>query len=341
MIYDTWSVALLACAAVSLFLTAVAVRVAFRVLRHWDLDSDSALQIALEEEIFLASTLMEMGLFIEVISVFLLVFAADSFSNVLVGAMCATGAFTANGYGIPTLVVKLFLLACSTGWIVLHRLDLHSEYYPLVKIKCTLLLFMAPLVIAGNTMLFLYLFNLEPEIITSCCGVIFGEQTGDGYNLLGVFPESGLMILYLFIITAVSASTALLPRLVHSSSSRRVAISLISLCCWCLFYWLSLVIITVIVSPYVYAMPHHRCPFDLLKVPHVLAGIPLYLFLHAALFSGIAAGIAGAVAGMPGLHGPARQLTKWSTIVSLSCLLSYCIAAAYRPLFYLSSGGEW
>ena len=49
---------------------------------------------------------------------------------------------------------------------------------------------------------------------------------------------------------------------------------------WISFYLLALAVITVQVSPYVYALPHHRCPFDLLRYPYLAIGLPLYLFLR-------------------------------------------------------------
>ena len=40
---------------------------------------------------------------------------------------------------------------------------------------------------------FLYLIKLEPDVLTSCCGVLFKSSSGDGYNLLD--PYSPVLLL--------------------------------------------------------------------------------------------------------------------------------------------------
>ncbi|MEE4164851.1 MAG: hypothetical protein V2I35_02550, partial [Desulfocapsaceae bacterium] len=181
MLTDVWSIGLLSCSTVTLFLALAGVRTGYRIFRYWNTESASELQIRLEEEVYLSAALVEFGFVIQLLSVLMLVLAADYFSTILVGAMCAAGALSANPFGIPALLVKLVTLFLSAAWIVCHKLDISSEYYPLVKRKYLLLFCILPLLFLDSILLFLYLYNLEPDIITSCCGVLFSDQVGDGY----------------------------------------------------------------------------------------------------------------------------------------------------------------
>ena len=62
MFLDSWSIALLICGIVVLFMMGFAARSAARVLIYWDPKSDSNRQIRLENEIWLTSTLIEYAL---------------------------------------------------------------------------------------------------------------------------------------------------------------------------------------------------------------------------------------------------------------------------------------
>ena len=341
MLFDTWSLALLSCSAVTLFFASVGSFTALRILRYWDSGSDSEIQIRLEGEIWLSATLMEFGLIVELISVILLVLAADYFSTLLTGAMCATGALTANQYGIPALLSKLLTIFFCALWIILHRLDSSSEKYPLVRLKYILVLLLFPLLTVNAVLLLYYLANLEPEIITSCCGVIFSSQTRDGYNLLGNFENSLLLTVYGAVIFLIGASSLLM--LAVDQQKNRFSILFIGLqtCGWVIFYPLSLVVITVIVSPYVYAMPHHRCPFDLLQAHYYWIGYPLYFFLHVAVVAGLTPAVVSLVSWQEKeLARQAASYRKRSLWVSLVFLTAFLIITAWHPARYLLTGGE-
>lgn len=158
------------------FVTLMAAYTAVRVLRYWDINSDSARQIRLENEIWLSSTLMEYALVFQILSLFLLVLAADSFSTVLIGAMYATGSFLANGFGIASLCIKLVSIFVYGFWLFIHRLDISSCRYPLVRLKYFYLLALCPFLITDILLQTLYLSRLQPDSITSCCGVVFQEM---------------------------------------------------------------------------------------------------------------------------------------------------------------------
>ncbi len=340
MLTDAWSIGLLSCSIVTLFLSLVGVRTGWRIISSWDIGSGSELQIRLEEEVFLSAVLVEFGFVIQLLSVLMVVLAADYFSNILVGAMCATGALTANSYGVPVLLVKLLSLFLSAAWIVCHNLDISSEYYPLVKTKYVLLFFIFPLLILDSTLLVLYLYNLEPDIITSCCGVLFSSQVNDGYNLLTIIPSSGLLALYGLLALALSGITVKM--IGHGDDTGTVSpyTAWAAIGLWLVFYFFSLLVVTVHTSPYIYAMPHHRCPFDLLKSPYTAIGYPLYFFLHGAVIAGISISIGCLSEGRRGLALPSARLRFWAGRLSLIFMAVFLLMVIYHPLIYQFRGGE-
>ena len=197
MFLNPWSIALWLLTGLSIFLIAVACKTAIRVIRFWQPSADSQRQIRLESEIWLSSTLVQYALAFQIVSFFLFVLAADHFSLMLSGAMCATGSLLANSYGVPLLLIKMVGVFLYGLWIVLHQLDISSEEYPLVRIKYVFLLLLLPLLIADMVLLVLYLSALKPDIITSCCAIIFdGGSGGTVQNLLGGREGQGSLILY-------------------------------------------------------------------------------------------------------------------------------------------------
>ncbi len=342
MLLNPWAIVLLVTAGGSLFLVGGSLRTAVRVLRHWQPGSDSARQIDLENQTWLAALLVEYGLILQLVSLFLLLLAADNFSRVLVGAMCATGAFLANPYGIPALFMKMAGLFFSGYWLVAHRLDLSSEHLPLTRAKFVALLLLAPLVAVDSGLTAAYLLNLSPEIITSCCGVLFAPGgAADGYNLLEPMAAPLLLSLFYGLGGLLFAVGLFLFRRPPQPPGRGSLLADIAFACGqLLFFSLSLVVITVVISPYVYAMPNHRCPFDLLAGEYGHIGYPLYLSLLATCFAGSSAAVAAVCRHLPGLAGPAFRYRRAALRFSLVMLPLFLLIASWSPAFYLLAGGE-
>jgi hypothetical protein len=340
MFINGYSIGLLLCTAAALFLVLNASLTAVRVLVYWDDTSDSRGQIQLESRTWLASLLVEFALLLQFLSLFLLVAAADSFSEVLIGAMCAAGAFTANEYGLAALFVKLVGLFCYGYWIVFHRLDVRSISFPLVRLKFIALLLLIPIMATDVYLVVQYVRLLEPDIITSCCGVIFGSTDGDGRNLIGPLPVQTLVTLfYLFALVLLCTSW-------YGSNGKSVSPPCHFLLCaflgglWILFFCLALLLITSFVSSYIYGMPDHRCPFDILKKEYNYVGFLIYSLLFGASFSGSSAWLATLVQKRPGLQLPVTIYRKGSLKISMITLLIFLCLVSYYPLVYIWMGGE-
>ena len=333
MLLNSWSITLIVISVASFFLAGGAVRTAIRVLRFWDADADTARQIQLENETWLSALLMEYGMVLQLVALVLLVLAADSYSEILIGAMCATGAFLANGYGIPLLLIKILGIFLYGFWIVLHRLDISSEFLPLTRIKFLYLLMLVPLLLFDMLLLILYLVHLKPDIITSCCGVVFWNSTGDGRNLIGPMPVLDVMsFFYCLAGVLFGLGCFLLTRVDKEYSPCEKTISIVFSLLWILFFSVSLVVITAVISSYIYGMPFHRCPFDILKKEYYSVGYLIYLTLFSATFLGMSAGFTALFSKFPGLDRSVRLFRKASLRLCLLLLTLFLIVVAgIRP----------
>ncbi len=341
MIMNGWSIALIVCSSGVIFLGLLAVFCGIKVLRFWNHGSDTSRQIRLENEIWLTASLMQYGLVFQILSLLLLVLAADSFSSILIGAMCATGAFLANSYGIPALLVKILLIFFCGYWLILHRLDMMSESYPLVRIKYTYLLFLVPLLGMEAILQFSYLYNLEPDVITSCCGVIFRQSNSDGYNLLGSFSTPLLLSLfYGQACVIVLLGLIILFQIKRGIPSFRSLMTISFSVCWTLFFVISIWVIINVFSSYIYAMPSHRCPFDILQSEYNFIGYPIYLTLFLATFLGTGCGVAHMVRRYDSLASHVSRFQFIATAASLLLLIVFLLLTAYAPLQYILAGGE-
>ncbi len=330
MLVTSWSIGLSVTSLLALFLILRSAYTGIRVVRFWDQSLDTPRQIRLESEIWLSSTLMEFGLFFQIFSLLLLVIAADSFASLLPGAMCATGSFLANSYGMKSLALKLVSVFLYGFWILIHRLDIKSPHYPLVRLKNVYLLLLCPVLIADITLQTLYLQGLHPDIITSCCGVVF---TKPDVSILGLSKSMASLTS----VVAFYCGTMFLLLLAW----KRFPFSGFLLAAGsALLFPTGLWIVTTFVSPYVYAMPHHRCPFCLLHVEYNFVGYPLFLFLYLASFSGMGVGLLTWFRKSADLKTAIAGQQKTLRMVFGSSLILFILLSLYFPAKYLLLGGE-
>jgi len=335
MFLNSWSLSLNLCSILVLVLIAIASQAAVRVLLYWDTGSDSEQQIRLENEVWLASTLVAYALVFQIISLLLFVLAADHYSKIIVGAMCATGSLLANPYGMPTLWVKLIGVFLYGFWIILHKIDINSEEYPLVRIKCIYLILLLPILLLDATLQSLYINGLKPDIITSCCAVVFSSAEGASLNLFSSIPQDALLSIFycsIVILTILGMFNYFYPynilNWIYASS-------------WVCFLLLAIIVITSVLSSYVYAMPFHNCPFCLLKPEYNYIGLAIYASLITGSFFGMAPAV---VQNFKKPKELADLVNKWQhswLLFSLICLLLFTIISSYHYLLYRIMGGEY
>ena len=109
MILNPGILALLLGATISFLMLLYATVLGLKILRRWDRQSSSELQLQLERLTYLVSSLVNYAFGFEVVSGLLFVYTLEEIHPLFVGAMCATGSLNANQIGWAALLVKLIL----------------------------------------------------------------------------------------------------------------------------------------------------------------------------------------------------------------------------------------
>ncbi len=230
-----------------------------------------------------------------------------------------------NGFGYPSIVLKIINLLAAGIFLIVNFVDNSAPDYPLIKKKYVFLLAITPLVLAENVTLSSYFVGLDPNIITSCCGSLFSEGAR----------------------SISSEIVSLPPRFMGPAFYGAMAASVVS---GCTVYfkgkgvYLFSVIMTLgfmvavlstisFISPYIYELPTHHCPFCILQGEYGYVGYPLY----AALLGGAVFGL-GAGAIMPYRNTSSLRLfiphvQKRLVMLSVICYLLFTAIVTYRLIF--------
>lgn len=302
---------------------------AVELLRRWDLASGSALQLTLERRTYLVSAFVGWALAFELAALFLYVYTADALAPMFTGAMCAAGTLNANGYGYPALLVRLVVFVGAALWLVVNHVDSLGPDYPLVRTKYGLLLGLAALVLLEAWLQARFFLALEPEVITSCCGSLFSVGGGGaGSSIASLPPLPTAVALYATLGVAAGAGIAL--RRTGSTAAAAVLGVTSGLA-----LPVGLAALISFVSPYVYELPTHHCPFCLLRGEYRWVGYPLYATLLGATVCGMGAGVLVPFRRIPSLAGP---LPAFQRRLGLAAAALLGVFAAIATGLVLASG---
>ncbi|MCU7843072.1 MAG: hypothetical protein KZQ93_04450 [Candidatus Thiodiazotropha sp. (ex Monitilora ramsayi)] len=290
---------------------------AVRVLSHWDINSGSERQLRLERRTYLISTLLVWAFSFQLMSLLLFIYNAESMSGQFVGAMCATGVLNVNAWGWPTLFLKMGVFFTGAVWLVLNYLDNQGHDYPLIRYKYWLILAILPLVAAELILQLLYFTNMDPAVITSCCGALFSSQSEGVAGEISGLPPAQMMPGFVLLGAAVILSGVWVAK-------RRQGGWLFALLGGAAFI-VALMSVVSFISLYIYEHPHHHCPFCILKSGHDYIGYLLYLPLFAAT----------ALALSVGVISPWRKITSLTLAVDRIVPRLSWIAVVFFSLFYL------
>lgn len=288
MIFQPAALALLLAATLNALMLAAAGVFALQLLRQWNPHAASETQIALERRTYLVSTLVGLSLLLGLPMLALFVHTADAMAPFFTGAMCAVGSLKANAWGMPALYALLAGFFVAAAWRVLNRLDLLGWDTPLIRSKYKLLLLLAPLAVAQAVLLWRYFLELDPAVITSCCGSLFGPAASGVAADFASLPVAWAQTGYVVILAASLAAGS------FAAAGRRWAGAWFGLTSTAHFL-AALVAVVAFIAPYVYEEPNHHCPFCLLQAEHGYAGWVLYPPLFFGTAAGIGAGLASRI----------------------------------------------
>jgi hypothetical protein len=309
------------------FLTLRAAFYGVRILRHWNLESGSEIQLELEKETYLISTVMSFVLVYELCSFVLFIFTADKLAPLFVGAMCAAGTLNVNVYGYPALLVKVLIFVLGGAWLILNYTDNRAIDYPLIRKKYFLLLLIAPVMVLDLALQSGYFLKLSPHVITSCCGSIFNSN---GPGLVSAFVTLPIMPMKLSFYSAIALSTV--AGVVFYRSSHAAAGFVFALLSVAAFV-ISVASLISFISLYFYALPTHHCPFCILQKEYHYVGYALYLTLLGGLVAGSGAGALLSARRAGSLKDLLPAIQRKLVLASLVCYLAFAAIASAGMLF--------
>lgn len=292
MILHPGVLALIIGSAITLLMLCYAAIIGGVIFFRWDYNSSSAYQLVLERRTYLVSTLVDYALGFQIIAFVLFIYTMDDIHRLFVGAMCATGSLNANPVGWYTLFSKIIVFFLSGFWIALNYIDQRAEKYPLVRLKYLLLFGVVPCIVLDFILQLAYFLGLEPDIITSCCGSLFGSGGETTTNTIASLPVLPAMVAFYSFSMIFLGITGL-----NLGLKFGVLRYILTLFC-AIFFVLSIGSIISFVSIYIYELPTHHCPFDILQGEYYFVGYPLYLSLFAGVYFGI----------LPGLFQPLKKI---------------------------------
>ncbi len=257
-------------------------RIGLTILARWDLTSGSELQLELERKTYLVSTVLSYAFGFQVVSLFLYIFTADNLHTQFVGAMCAAGTLYVSSYGYPTLILKTVTFLLAGLWLILNYADNRAYDYPLVRTKYWMLLLLTPVILAEVFLQGSYLLSLEPNVITSCCGSLFTSDTAGVSTEITGLPRVPMQVAF-YGCMALTCGSGLY---FYFRGKLGYALSLHSL----VTLAVSVASLISFISLYVYELPTHHCPFDILQRAYGYVGYPLYFFLGAGALAGMGVG---------------------------------------------------
>jgi hypothetical protein len=295
-----------------------------RIIRHWDLQSGSSLQIDLERRTYLISTVLTYVFGFQLISLFLFIYTTDSLCTLFTGAMCAVGTLNVNRFGYPVLLLKVLNFILAGLWLIVNAVDNRGYDYPLIRKKYAFLLVIAPLLLAETVLQARYFLALHPDVITSCCGSLFsgGEQslTSD----LSAFPAALMKVLF-----SVSMTLALGAGVYfHWKGTGGYLFSAFSAAA----FLIALASILSFIGPYVYELPTHHCPFCLLQKEYGYVGYPLYVALLVGAVSGMGVGVLMPFKKTPSLASAIPAMQKNLALLSVASYSAFTGIVLYRIL---------
>lgn len=324
MLFHPGILALVSGSALVTLMMFYAVILGAKVISRWDFQSSSAYQLSLERKTYLISTIMNYVLGFQIIAGLLFIYTVDDIHRLFVGAMCATGSLNANPVGWQALLSKITVCFAAGLWLVLNYLDQKAEDYPLVRIKYSLLMVLFPIIVLDLFLQFQYFVGLDPDIITSCCGSLFSDAGGSVAGSL-----AGLPVLPAMVIFYVTYALVLIISLVSLFSKKAFLRYLLSAFA-AAFFFVALAAVVSFISMYIYELPTHHCPFDIMQREYGFIGYPLYISLFCGIFFSLLPGIFHPVTNSLLQPKEAHKLERWWTLISIICLVIFVLLSTFR-----------
>jgi hypothetical protein len=245
----------------------------------------------------------------QLLSLFLFIYTADTLSPLFIGAMCAAGSLKVNGFGYPALLLKIVSCLLAGLWLIINATDNRAHDYPLIRIKYWLLIFITPFIVGETIIQGCYLLGLKPNIITSCCGMLFSSDADTVMSDLLSLPPRLSQIVF-FLSTPITVALGLYVYLKEEGAG------FFSIASFSHFI-ISLTALISFISIYIYELPTHHCPFCILHREYGHVGYFLYLAILVSAISGMGTGVINPFRSIASLQGIVPAVQKRLALISI------------------------
>lgn len=296
----------------------IALVIAYKIQRHFNLNSTSQRQYELEKQTYLASYIIKFSLYLKIISIIFFIYTLDKLSLIIPGAMCAVGVTSSSDFGFYLIILKVVNIYLYGMWLVIDKQDTKHEDYPFTKIKFKYFIWIYFFFIAELLLQYIYFFDINPQELVSCCGTVFNEES---VTLVGqLINTQNYILLPIFYLLFIL--------LVYSTIKKKTLLNGIGNIFFLIF---SIITLISFFGTYIYELPTHHCPFCLLQKDYYFVGYILYTFLILGTFFGIANWILKI------------KLNISLNYFRLSLLFNslYLISVSLYPIHYYLTNGVW
>ena len=296
----------------------IAFFLSIKIAIHWDFNKSTKEQYRLEKESFLVSTIIKY-IFILKISLFLFfIFTLDKISDLITGAMCASGVITATSYGVYLLAIKLFNIYIFGLWLSISYLDTKREDLPYTKIKFELFIVAYLFFIIELILMWLMFSSIDIDKIVSCCGTLFSSSAQSPIgDIIRIEPT---ILLTIFYITSLLLFIFYKHRIKYLLAVTNI-----------LFIIISIITLISFFGTYIYELPTHHCPFCFLQKDYYYIGYLIYTLLFIGSFNGLNSGV------MEALGEDASNSYRYSLIFNTL----YIVLVTLYPISYYIKNGVW
>jgi hypothetical protein len=290
---------------------------AIKILKQWDFFATSDRQYQLEKLAYLTSLIITISLLFNIILLPYFAYTIEHLSNIVPGAMCAAGVISANSYGNPLLVLKIFTLLFVGLWLIINHEDLKAKNYPYTKKKFAFFIIIFIMIAISYLLEIAYFTHISLQKPVSCCSVIFG-LSGNNRLPLHLNVAALLGIFYLLVLLNIL--------FIWQKKARFLALSTL------LFLFVAYYATVHFFGTYIYQLPTHICPFCMLQSDYYYIGYLVWGLLFATLFFGISNAIL-----KPIIHQEIEKFYRYSFI---SMMLFVLLTAGY-VILYLIENKVW
>jgi hypothetical protein len=311
-------VALIAVDVLVLGLLAVALPTAVRIHLRWSFPAATRGQLELERKAWLAAAVIAFALAAKLPALALFLHTVDGLADRIAGAMCGVGVLASGRDAAIVIGLRVLVVYLLVAWRAAHRLDLARPDAPHTRVKFTFFLVLFASLALELVFELAFFASVRTDRVASCCGTVFAQTGVSATALFGQTPQAAL----------AAASTGLFAAAAVAARLRRpVVFGVLN----GVFALVGVALVIGLTSPYVFALPTHRCPFCLLHPEYAYVGYALFGTLLAGTASGVTTGFA---------HAALREDLPWyrRTLVLNGLFLAGALAF---PMVYWVRNGVW